>query len=187
MARSYRRRVDTTFSRWHRFRFPELYQRIGHVLDMADRDWTEFCHFCKQPLAIVEEHADHGQNLDEKSTTITRRLAMDAKVEAYLVCPRMERPQHVLDEIRRLHDRIAELEDAYPILDFTIKSLAPVHGELKKYTEMEAVLFYLAIHRRHHKFCEYVERDYLVTKYPELQKYIEDQSVIPKSVQQELF
>lgn len=154
MARRRSKREDLTFAEWHRNRLSEFYTRIGHRLDMADRDWTEFCHYCKRPLAIVEEVIDKGQNLNEKSVTVTRNLASMAGVEAYLVAPKIDRPAEVWDLIDELGKQITELEAAYPITTFSIKTIRPYHDRnIRVFSEEEAAKFFLAIHRRHHQDC----------------------------------
>lgn len=158
MARRRKYREDLAYSEWHRHRLAELYKRIGHRLDMADRDWTEFCHHCKIPLAIMEEVVDRGQNLDEKSTRVTRNLARMAEISAYLIAPRTERPRAVQDEIDRLGALIFELEAAYPIVEFHIKELYPEHTGLRSLTPDEAAEFFLLLHRRHHETCQEARR-----------------------------
>lgn len=158
MARSRKYREDLTFAEWHRERLRQLYKRIGHRLDMADRDWTEFCHHCKIPLAIMEEVVDRGRNLNEKATTVTRNLARMAEVEAYLIAPRTERPPEIQDQINRLQEMITELESRHPIVEFHIKELYPEHTDLRSLTPDEAAEFFLLLHRRHHETCEKARR-----------------------------
>lgn len=158
MARRRRYGEDLTYAEWHRNRLAQLYKRIGHRLDMADRDWTEFCHHCKMPLAIIEEVVDRGQNLNEKSTRVTRNLAGMADIEAYLVAPRTERPRKVQDEIDRLHGLIRDLEAAHPIVEFHIKEIHPDHTDLRSLTPDEAAEFFLLLHRRHHETCQQARR-----------------------------
>lgn len=154
--RERRYREDLTFAQWHRKRLPELYPKagIGHRLCLADRDWTEYCAHCKEPLAILEEVVDRGQNLNEKSVTVTRCLAERSRLEAYLIAPRMERPYEVQQEIDLLQAKIGLLERKYPIVEFSIKQLHPRHLELQRFTPDEAAQFFYLIHRKHHRYCD---------------------------------
>ena len=63
MARTRQHMEDLAYAEEHRLRLPELYIRTGHRCDMADRDWTEFCNHCKQPIAIIETMMDKDRNL----------------------------------------------------------------------------------------------------------------------------
>lgn len=153
MARNRNYGEDLTFAEWHRKYLPEQYARIGHRLDLANRDWTEFCHHCKLPLAILEEVVDRGQNLNEKATTVTRNLAKMADVDAYLIAPRIDRPREVQNEIDQLNARIRELEAQNPIVEFHLKELYPQHSSLKSMTPTETAEFFLVLHRRHHEQC----------------------------------
>lgn len=159
MSRSRRYGEDLTYAEEHRRRLPELYGRIGHRLDMADRDWTEFCHHCKEPLAIVEEVRDMGQDLNDKATTVTRRLAARAALPAYLMAWRIERPANVQAEIDRLNDRIRELEAAYPIVGFRARQLFPRRTALIAYTPEKWFELVLIWHRSHHETCAVAKRN----------------------------
>ena len=64
---------DLTYSIWHMEQFPSAYERIQHRFVQADRDFTEFCHYCSDPLAIIETVRDIGQDLLDKSVTVTRK------------------------------------------------------------------------------------------------------------------
>jgi hypothetical protein len=144
---------DLTYGEEHRHRLPQLYKRIGHRIDMADRDWTEFCHWCKEPLGIYEEIRDVGQNINEKATTVTRRLANMAGIPAFLFAWRVDRPAEVQREIERLNSRVRELESSYPILGFQAKQLSPVRGQVIRMTTEEWWQDILALHRDHHRVC----------------------------------
>ena len=55
---------DLTYSSWHR---PEsisrfLEKRYAYNLDFIDLDAIEYCHFCKEPLALIELAQDVGQS-----------------------------------------------------------------------------------------------------------------------------
>ena len=158
MARRRKYGEDLTYAEWHREALPWLHGRVGHRQDMADRDWTEFCHHCKTPLAVIEEVVDRGQDINDKATTVTRRLAAQANVPAWLIAPRMLRPPHVQAEIDQLNKRIRELEQQYPIVGFKAKALWPTHGELKSYTPQEWAEALLIMHRNHHLQCFIAQR-----------------------------
>lgn len=153
MARSRNYGEDLTYAEWHRNALPEHYGRVGHRIDMANRDWTEYCHYCKTPLAVVEEVRDVGQNLLDKGVTITRHLAAALNRPGYLMAWRTERPKEVDAEINALNKRIRELEAAWPIVEFTIRRLRSRDARLEKVTPdvwMEALLI---VHREHHAEC----------------------------------
>jgi hypothetical protein len=125
---------------------------------MADRDWTEFCHHCKRPLAIYEEVIDRGQNLNEKTTTVTRGLAKMAKIPAYLMAPRIHRPAEVQKMINQLQVQVRELESQYPIVEFRARRLDIGRTDLKVYTPGEWREQILTIHRNHHFGCPQASR-----------------------------
>ena len=100
---------DYAYSEAHRKELPLLYSRIGHRLDLCDRDWTEFCHWCKEPLGIYELVRDVGQDLNDKATTVTRRLAKLATRPAFLAAWRVERPA---EDALREADALGEIPAA---------------------------------------------------------------------------
>lgn len=155
MARRRMYGEDLTYAEAHRFELEHLYRRVGHRLDMADRDWTEFCHWCKEPLAIIEEVRDRGQDLHDKATTVTRKLAKRAGICAMLLAVEIERPRHVEREIEQHQARIRELEQAYPIQHVTAKLLEPNHG--RKLVRMTLDEWWLQgvymLHVDHHRNC----------------------------------
>lgn len=153
MARTRRFREDLTYAETHRNYLPELYCRIGHRIDQADRDWTEYCHWCKEPLVIVEEVRDVGQDLNDKATTVTRKLAKRASTDAYLMGWHVNRPPDVQAEIERLGRRISELEQAYPIDRIKAKKLWPERTSLVEFTLDEWFKQVYLWHRNHHRFC----------------------------------
>jgi hypothetical protein len=153
MARSRRYGEDLTYGEWHRHALPEKYGRIGHRIDMADRDWTEYCHYCKTPLALIEEVRDRGQDLLDKGTTVTRNLAAMAHIPGYLMAWRNDRPPGVDREIEALHERIRQLEAQWPIIRFTIRDLAKPGRKLIPLSTDEWLEHLLVIHRAHHADC----------------------------------
>lgn len=153
MARSRKYGEDLTYGEWHRTALPEKYGRIGHRIDMANRDWTEYCHYCKVPLALIEEVRDMGQDLLDKGVSVTRHLATMAQMPAFLMAWRSERPPEVDDEIDRLNRRIRELESQYPITGFTIRNLRHRGRKLESVTPDDWLEHLLIIHRQHHAEC----------------------------------
>lgn len=153
MSRTRRYGEDLTYAEWHRNALPDLYGRVGHRIDMADRDWTEFCHYCKEPLLLIEEVRDRGQNLFEKSTTVTRRLAGRANLPAALMAWRNERPKEVDEEINALHARIRELEAGWPITGIAARFLRMRNSELRRMRPEEWLEWLLIQHRSHHHVC----------------------------------
>ncbi len=153
MARRRKYGEDLTYAEWHRNMLADMYQRRGHRLDMADRDWTEVCHFCREPLGIAEEVIDRGQDLRDKATTITRNMAKRANVPALLIAPRMNRPPEVQQRIDQLNTEIRELEAAHPITRFTVKRLWPHPTELETFWPDEFAAEIYLLHRDHHARC----------------------------------
>lgn len=160
-----RRRIygtDHTLGDWHRTALAELYRRTGHRLDMADRDWTEFCHWCKEPLLIWEEVLDRGQDLTDKAVTVTRRLGQRADLPAWLVAPRIERPPEVQQEIDRLNADLRRLEERYPIAYFTVRRIWPQPGRLHRMTQEGFADELFLVHRDHHQDCRSLPYQYRV-------------------------
>lgn len=155
MSRSERYNArDLTYSAWHRT-IPELYpHRVGHRADVADRDWTEFCHYCKQPLAIYEEVRARGQDLRDKGTYVTRNLAARAALRAWYLAYHVDRPPEIEQQITELHRELRSLEAQYPIIKFTARELAPILGPFIEYTPIEWAELILVMHRSHHERCE---------------------------------
>lgn len=144
---------DLTYDEWHRVALPELYGRIGHRQDQANRDHTEFCHHCKQPLAVIEQVLDVGQDINDKATTVTRNLAAGADVFAVLLAVRIERPPEIQAEIDGLWQRLLEIYRAYLPVSFKAKQLWPVRTRLHDFTPGEWAEQILILHRNHHLDC----------------------------------
>ncbi len=153
MSRTRRYGEDLTYAEEHRSALPELYGRIGHRIDVADRDWTEFCHDCKDPILLVEQVRDVGQNLRDKATTVTRKLARRAEVPAMLLAWRTERTAEAQAEIDALNRRIRVLEAAWPIVGFTARHLHPQTGRLVALTPDQWWAWLYITHRAHHANC----------------------------------
>ena len=145
---------DMIYSTEHRYKFPELYARIGHRFDVADRDWTEFCDWCKSPICIYETVRDVGQNLLDKGISVTRNLCDKASLLGFLVAYSVNRPHLVQQKIDQLSRDLRELESRYPIEKFRVRKLWP-KLENKLYTLnpedwWEGVAL---MHRGHHEGC----------------------------------
>ena len=146
--------MDLTFSTAHRDELPEIYRRTGHRLDAADRDWTEFCHFCRDPLAIYEEFRDVGQDLMDKGVQVSKKLATEAGIEAFGVAWRIERPAEIQAEIDELNRRVRQLEALTPIVGLRVRRLTPVDSrEYVKVTPAEWWEQVRAMHGRHWHEC----------------------------------
>lgn len=160
MARRRKYGEDLTYAEEHRHQLEHLCRRIGHRLDAADRDWTEFCHWCKEPLGIYEQVRDIGQDINDKATTVTRKLAASASLPAFLFAWRAKRPAAVEARIQALNTELRELEAAHPIIGFKAKQLYPRRGELVPLTPdewwKEGVLI---LHRDHHRSCHAAKRN----------------------------
>lgn len=154
MARSRRYGDDVAYSEEHRWRLRELYQRIGHRIDVADRDWTEFCHHCKEPIAIIEQVRDVGQDILDKATTVTRKLAQRADVPAFLMAWRVERGLDLQAEIDRLMARVMEIQTSSPITQFKVRQIYPVGPRKVKSLEPDDYWKHIyMLHRDHHRTC----------------------------------
>ena len=154
MARTRKYRDDLIYSDAHRRALPELYGRIGHRIDMADRDWTEFCAYCKRSLLVVEMVRDVGQDLSDKATTVTRDIAARAKVEACLLAYRVERSPEDQKELDELNRRIDAIEARSKIVGFKTCQLWPRHERrLTVLTPEEWWRSLYIRHRDHHKEC----------------------------------
>jgi hypothetical protein len=142
---------DLTYSLAHRTALPELYGRIGHRTGAVDRDWTERCFHCRKGLALIEEVRDVGQNLADKSTTMTRELATVTRWPAFLVAWRNDRPPDVQVEIDTLNRRLRELEAAYPITGFKVRRVPG--GKLTDCTPQQWWETILILHGDHYATC----------------------------------
>src|SRR5260221_12499220 len=111
MSRSERYNArDLTYSAEHRLALPRLYDRIGHRADAADRDWTEFCHFCWEPLSISEEVRDRGQHVADKQTGVTVRLPTLASLPPCRRAWRTHSPSEIQPEMDRRHPELRARE-----------------------------------------------------------------------------
>lgn len=149
---------DLTYSAAHRNRLPELYGlRIGHRLKTCDRDWTEFCNYCREPLALVEEFRDVGQALEDKAHTVTQRLAQHAGLGAFVMAWRVERSEQVQREIDELNRRLRKLEAQHPITEIHAKPL----GGRSRFVLLQPDQWWDAIklmHGEHYVNCEQAQR-----------------------------
>jgi hypothetical protein len=121
---------------------------------MLDRDWTEFCHWCREPLALYESRFDDGRVLDEKNVTVTKRTATLVGIPAFVFFELIPRPQEVEDEIKRLSRRMLEIAAAYPPTRFRARQIWPERGREVVLTPKEwADEGILMVHRAHHATC----------------------------------
>lgn len=158
MARRRKYGEDLTYAEWHRKQLPEFYKERGHRLAMADRDWTEWCYYCREPLALAEEVVDRGQDLTDKNTRTLEKLAERAHIRALLIAPRFNRPAHIQNRINELQAEIRSLESAYPIQAFRLRRLWPNKGPVIEMAPAEVALELLIIHRDHHSTCYRADR-----------------------------
>jgi hypothetical protein len=155
---------DLTYSQSHRELMHQLFSRgnhdVGHRTKMVDRDWTEYCHWCRTPLALIEEVRvlkSHEQAFADKPTTMTEITAQLAGIPAFLVGWQNERPDNVQDEIDRLNKRIRDLEAAYPIVSFRARWLSP-RGPIVNLTPRQWWDWVYLLHRDHHGRCQRARR-----------------------------
>lgn len=177
---------DLTLAEWHRNYLPEKYGRVGHRLDMADRDWTEFCHWCKAPLCIWEEVVDRGQDLNDKATTVTRKLAAQAGVSAWMVAPKFSRPPGVQKRLSELHAEARELEAQTVMHYFTARRLHPGRTAFHRLYPDDFAKEILLMHYSHYSVCESAMRHEPVKNMPAVVEALE-KSVLCLPPQRRLF
>jgi hypothetical protein len=144
---------DLTYSAEHRLALPALYRRIGHRADACDRDWTEFCHYCWQPLGIFEEVRDRGQDLLDKGVGVTVQLAKRAILPAGLIAWRTHRPAEVQARMDQIQKELRALEAQYPITGFTVRELYPQRGRLEPISPEEHWRRVAQLHAEHEIRC----------------------------------
>lgn len=159
MARRRQYIEDIVYAEEHRNHLPNMYRRIGHRLYMADRDFTEFCYYCKAPIAIIELVRYIGQDLRDKGVTVTTQLARAASIRGAMVAYMVERPADVQNEIDNLGKRLMLLQTSYPISGFIVKSLNPAGHDFVRYDDPEQYWKWIyTLHREHHACCRTAKR-----------------------------
>lgn len=153
MARKRSRGEDLAYAEWHRLRFPEQYRRLQHRFASADRDWTEFCHFCRQPLAIIEEMVLGPKDPADKCCTVTRKLAQMAGIRGYLLGISIPRPPQIIERIDELWSELLEIYRDYPPNGFIARELHPDPGPLRELTPEQWAEVIAILHRDHHSGC----------------------------------
>lgn len=153
MARRRLHGESLVYAEAHRHEIPELWKRNGHRVDSADRDWTEYAHGCREPLALIEEYRDIGQNLYDKNFTMTKRMAERAQIPAYMVAWRVNRPKEVDEEIERLQRRVLELEAQYPITQISARMIYPTRTRFQTMQPSDWWLHVCAHHADHYTRC----------------------------------
>lgn len=144
---------DHVYGEWHRVELPTLYDRVGHRRDLADRDWTEFCFYGKEPLALYETVYNYGQDLLDKATTYTRLQAERMDIPAYLVAYRTERPPAADREIEELSRHAWDVASRYPIVEFVVRSVNPSKPRLVHLSPGEWADELRMLHQRHYETC----------------------------------
>jgi hypothetical protein len=152
---------DLTYSAAHRHELEELYPRLGHRFHVCDRDWTEFCFACREPISIMEEVRDVGQDLLDKGTTVTRRLARAVGIPSWLVGWQNDRTPDVQTEIDRLNRALRQLEAMHPITQLTVRRLEG--GPLVPVAPREWWEAIKIMHGEHYLECRRAQRDVPVT------------------------
>ncbi len=154
--------MDLTYSQAHRDELGWQYQRgngIGHRTKMIDRDWTEFCHWCNAPLALIEEvRIISDRQFADKQTRVTRLTAERAALPAFLVGWRNERPPVVQEKIDQLNAEVRSLELAYPIVGFRARHLWPRLTGPVDLKPAEWWNWIYLLHRDHHYVCPRAQR-----------------------------
>jgi hypothetical protein len=161
MSRRQKFMVDPTYGLAHRDAFPSLWERKGHRTDMVDRDWTEYCQHCRQPLALFEELRDTGDNLKDKNTTVTRKLAelTEGHLQAVLFAWQVERDPEVQREIDELSRRLLKLYANSRIVGFRARRLTPNGGPVVSLTPEQWWAWVANTHLDHHRVCAVARRN----------------------------
>lgn len=154
---------DQTYARAHVEEMKKKFPRIGHHIDSLDRDLTEYCHYCKEPLELDEVVRDVGQALSQKPITLTRRVAARAVLPAKLVAWHVDRPDDVQRAIDDLNRRVRELEAQYPIDGVKVRDIVSMPGQRvdPAWHEMSPGQWWanrLALHHSHHLRCVQARR-----------------------------
>jgi hypothetical protein len=100
---------DLTYSSWHRRAEPSN----RNVLTYIDLDAIEYCHRCREPLALLELARDVGQTF--KPTTVLKALAERADVPAYLVFYKPDESGNIIGfRMRQVYPRAGEFISLTP-------------------------------------------------------------------------
>lgn len=142
------------YGSWHREALPDLYPRRGEIMDVADRDWTESCHACRDTILIVEELLDVGQDLRKKATKITRKLAARAGVPAFLVATCIDKDlfNALAPKYHDLQRQIREIESQLKPTGFKVRNITK-NGPIIKLTPDEWAEKLYQFHREHQHHC----------------------------------
>jgi len=154
--------IDPTYGLLHRHELPQLWRRRGHRFDMVDRDWTEYCHHCREPLALFEELRDNGYDLTDKATTVTERLASKSTpMQAVLFAWRVERPPEVQADIDRLSRQLLQLYKSAPgrLVSVRAQRLTPERGPIVSLEPNQWWEWVAATHADHHRRCDKARRN----------------------------
>lgn len=162
---------DHAYGIEHRERFPEQYERLEHRFASADIDWTEFCGYsrCRRPLILIEMYRDteRGQDLNDKSATVTGRLARGVCVPAYVIGVWVRRPREVQDQIDALNAQVLELTRQYPITRIRAQLRVPHRGPVVAYEPGKWWELIALHHSWHHAECPEARRSGEVLASPE--------------------
>jgi hypothetical protein len=87
---------DLTYSGWHR--------TLPDDIAMIDIDSLEWCHRCREPLALVETARYTGRG---KVASVTARLAAKAGIPAYIVWYLMDETERYITgfKVSQIHPR----------------------------------------------------------------------------------
>jgi len=100
---------DLTYSSWHR----RVEPADRNTLTYIDLDAVEYCHRCREPLALLELARDVGQAF--KPTTVLRALAERAQVPAYLVFYKPDADGNIIGfRMRQVYPRAGEWQTLSP-------------------------------------------------------------------------
>jgi hypothetical protein len=144
---------DLTYAEEHRSHLPELYERTGHRLNMLDIDFIEYCHYCREPLMLVETVRDIGQNLMDKNYAITRSIAERAKLGAMILAWRVDRSPDVEERYTSLQRELRTIERTYPISNFKRRLILPLSTSFDEVSPQDWWEEIRIIHHLHHRSC----------------------------------
>lgn len=106
---------DLLYSGWHRPRSIERFlgPRVATLVKVIDIDWCEACHWCDEPIALIETQQSSRA---PKSARITVKLAQRADLAAYSVSYEPNGAGDDIDmfRVRQLHPETGEVVDLKP-------------------------------------------------------------------------
>lgn len=122
---------DLLYSRWHRSasisRFIGL--KVAAIIKTVDIDWCEACHWCDEPVALIEtQRSQRGP----KRASVTQKLAERAKMPAYSVA-------------------YEPSADGADISGFTVRQIAPYEGDVRRMLPPDYAFWLVSLRNDHNE------------------------------------